>query len=325
MLDQDVFYRQLEKVSLHCLSKNEGIFGPKSMVWKINSYSLLMVIGMWRETLLELAHPWVANAIKDHSVTQHDPFGRFRRTKTILFTMYHGSLEQALQVSKKLFLLHQSIQGTIKESTELISEGTAYHANDEDALCWVYATIFENAAFLYETFIHPLSQEEKEKYFQESKLFAYLFGIPDHLLCNNWDDFIEYNHQMWQSQQLSVGQVGREMGQMLFKFKYPVIRQALPIIQLMTAHWLPEHLRHGFALPQKSKVNTAKAEKWIKIFKKCFNFAPNRLKYSPSFYEAQKRLKGDQTDYLTQSLNYLWFGRRKLVQISPSSSSLTKS
>ena len=51
--------------------------------------------------LLQLAHPWVATAIAEHSTALSDPIGRFHRTFEIVFTLVFGSLEQALATSRR--------------------------------------------------------------------------------------------------------------------------------------------------------------------------------------------------------------------------------
>src|SRR6478672_2180811 len=87
-----------------------GIFGPSSISWKINRESALF-LGAGRAALLQLAHPWVAAALDQHSNLRADPLGRFHNTFRVLFTMIFGTLEQALAASRHLYQLHTSIQG----------------------------------------------------------------------------------------------------------------------------------------------------------------------------------------------------------------------
>ena len=53
-----------------------------------------------RALLLQLAHPWVAAAIIDHSRTLGDPIGRFHRTFAVVFTMVFGTVDQALSAAR---------------------------------------------------------------------------------------------------------------------------------------------------------------------------------------------------------------------------------
>ena len=54
----------------------EGVFGPDSLTWRIDREALTF-LGAGRALLLQLAHPWVAAAIAEHSKTIDDPIGRF--------------------------------------------------------------------------------------------------------------------------------------------------------------------------------------------------------------------------------------------------------
>src|SRR5664279_5402186 len=94
------------------LQPSTGIFGPASISWKVNRESALF-LAAGRAALLQLAHPWVAAAISEHSTTLGDPIGRFHRTFRVMFTMVFGSLEQALGASRRLQRRHSSIRGKL--------------------------------------------------------------------------------------------------------------------------------------------------------------------------------------------------------------------
>ena len=64
--------------------------------------------------LLQLAHPWVAAAIEQHSDTFADPISRFHRTFSVVFTMVFGRLEQSLQAARRLHRRHVAISGTMQ-------------------------------------------------------------------------------------------------------------------------------------------------------------------------------------------------------------------
>ena len=56
-----------------------GIFGPQSVTWQVDREAAIF-LGAGRALLLQLAHPWIAAAIEQHSDTFADPVGRFHRT-----------------------------------------------------------------------------------------------------------------------------------------------------------------------------------------------------------------------------------------------------
>src|SRR5271163_1486475 len=93
-------------------SRRAGIFGPSSISWKVNRESALF-LGAGRAALLQLAHPWVATALDQHSNLRNDPLARFHNTFRVVFTMVFGALDQALACSRYLYQLHTRIEGEI--------------------------------------------------------------------------------------------------------------------------------------------------------------------------------------------------------------------
>src|SRR4029077_10357873 len=100
--------RQLEVVRALAPGEMEGVFGPDSLTWRIDREALTF-LGAGRALLLQLAHPWVAAAIAEHSKTIDDPIGRFHRTFAVVFTMVFGTLDQALSAPRDLHRRHNSL------------------------------------------------------------------------------------------------------------------------------------------------------------------------------------------------------------------------
>jgi hypothetical protein len=70
--------RQLEVVRALAPGEMEGVFGPDSLTWRIDREALTF-LGAGRALLLQLAHPWVAAAIAEHSKRDcHIAMGRAR-------------------------------------------------------------------------------------------------------------------------------------------------------------------------------------------------------------------------------------------------------
>src|SRR5262249_21761403 len=70
--------RELNLVSSAAAGSLSGIFGPRSMTWRMKREAAIF-LGAGRALLLQLAHPWVAAAIEQHSDTFANPIGRFHR------------------------------------------------------------------------------------------------------------------------------------------------------------------------------------------------------------------------------------------------------
>ena len=156
-----------------------GIFGPSSVSWKVNREAALF-LGAGRAALLQLAHPWVAVALDQHSNLREDPLARFHNTFRVVFTMIFGTLGQALAASRHLYHLHTRIHGELPESMAAYRQGPHYEANEVNALLWVYATLVESALIAYDCVLPPISSEEREVYYA---LCAALYRLSVKCAC----------------------------------------------------------------------------------------------------------------------------------------------
>src|SRR5262245_23196962 len=168
---------QLKRLRLLASGEREGVFGPSSVIWRIDREAAIF-LGAGRALLLQLAHPWVAAAISEHSRTFADPIGRLHRTFEVVFTLVFGSLDQALAAARRLHRRHSAIQGHLLATVGPFAAGSPYQANQLSALRWVQATLTDTAVLVYNLMLGPLLLDDRERYYAESKLFAALFGIP---------------------------------------------------------------------------------------------------------------------------------------------------
>src|ERR1700757_1410536 len=134
---------QLAELAGSTRDPRTGVFGPGSMNWHVNRESALF-LAAGRAALLQLAHPWVAAAIAQHSRTLQAPLRRFHNTFRLMFTMSFGSLEQAFPAARHLHRLHESIRGTLPQAAGRFPAGSSYLANESDALTWVFATLIDS-------------------------------------------------------------------------------------------------------------------------------------------------------------------------------------
>src|SRR5271157_3474187 len=132
--------RLLGEVARSSAGTSAGLFGPDSVSWKINREAALF-LAAGRATLLQLAHPWVAAAIAQHSRTLHDPIGRFHQTFRVMYTLSFGPVEQASATARHMHRKHQGIRGVMPETIGAFAAGSRYEANEVNALLWVYATL----------------------------------------------------------------------------------------------------------------------------------------------------------------------------------------
>jgi uncharacterized protein (DUF2236 family) len=141
-----------------------GVFGPRSLTWQIDRESAIF-FGAGRALLLQLAHPWVAAAIEQHSNAFADPIGRFHRTFSTVFAMVFRTLDQSMRAAFRLHRRHASITGQLPWTAGPFSIGSTDYANAIPALCWVYATLIDTALVAYELVLPPLTLRQRERYY----------------------------------------------------------------------------------------------------------------------------------------------------------------
>ena len=293
-----------------------GIFGPTSVSWKINRESALF-LAAGRAALLQLAHPWVAAAIAEHSKTLTDPVGRFHQTFRVMFTMVFGSLEQALAASRRLYRRHSGIRGELPEAVGRFAKGAVYEANEIDALRWVYATLVDSALLAYELVLPPLSGAEREQYYEESKILAALFGISRNRLPLHWPEFKAYFDSTCESSLLAVSSDTRHMAHQLQRGSGSWMRPPFWYTAL-TTRLLPPRLREefGLAFGEREERAAARAIRWLpKIYRRL----PAGLRFVGPYQEAQAKLRGKAHPGLTVRLsNWLWIGEPALLRFDES-------
>jgi uncharacterized protein (DUF2236 family) len=107
--------RNLDRVRAEAARPVEGVFGPDSVLWQLNREALAF-LGAGRALLMQLAHPWVATAIAEHSAALENPIGRFHCTFEIAFTLVFGSLDQTLATAWRLHRRHAAVRGSMLQA-----------------------------------------------------------------------------------------------------------------------------------------------------------------------------------------------------------------
>jgi uncharacterized protein (DUF2236 family) len=305
-----ILERQLAAVRAAAAGETEGVFGPHSLFWRVNREAIVF-LGAGRALLLQLAHPWVAAAIADHSRAVADPIGRFHRTFGVVYPMVFGSLARALETARQLHRRHESVTGLMAEDVGPFRRGSPYRANDVAALRWVYATLIDTSLLVHDMVLPALTASERERYLDDSRLFAALFGLAPTDLPANWAAFAAYSESMVRSEVLTVGGAARGIaGELLFGRvgMVPVPRW----YRAVTAAMLPQRLRDGFAL-RYDEAERARAERALARLRRLYPLLPAHLACVAPYHEAMARLAGrPRADTLTRLFNRFWIGRPAL-------------
>jgi uncharacterized protein (DUF2236 family) len=287
-----------------------GVFGPGSLMWRIDKEAAIF-LGAGRALLLQLAHPWVAAAITQHSRVLADPIGRFHGTFNLMFTMVFGTTDQALAAARRLHRRHAHISGRLAEAAGPFTAGSCYQANDFAALRWVHATLIDTALVAHELVHPPLSAEDREQYWSEARLFAASFGIPQDALPPRWADFVCYNETMWRSDVLTVSDEARRIAGVVLSSAGT--RLLMPSwYRALTARLLPARLRDDFGLPC-GEAESRKADRALALLRRAYLWMPDWLRHVGPYQEARARLAGRRPGITTKLLNRFWIGQKSMA------------
>jgi uncharacterized protein (DUF2236 family) len=277
-----------DKIRARVSDPSHGLFGPGSLVWRVNREQMIFLAG-GRAALLQEAHPFVAFGVHEHSRTRSDPRGRLQRTFRNLYAMVFGDLESALVSARRVHAIHTQVQGLIPAQSGAYGAGTPYAANAEHALLWVHATLWESSMKVYELLFEPLTLAERERYYEETKLFAYLFGISDDVLPATWSDFVAYNERMWTSDELSVTDPARRMSRFLFSPPKPSLARVSRWYRLMTAGLLPPRVRDQYGM-EYGMQERAVFEGSLRALRATVRVMPRKYRFIRAYQKARARI-----------------------------------
>jgi uncharacterized protein (DUF2236 family) len=147
-----------------------GLFGPGSVSWQVDR-ELIVLAGGSCALLLQAAHPSVAAGVAQHSTYATDPFGRLLRTLDSSFAVVFGSRWEADATLRRVNAIHAAVRGRR-------ADGAAYSALDPEALLWVHATLVDTALRVYDRFVAPLTETDRQRYHEESSRVGIALGIP---------------------------------------------------------------------------------------------------------------------------------------------------
>lgn len=162
--------------------------GPGTVAYRVNTEPVPF-LGGGRALLLQVAHPLVAAGVEQHSTYASDPWGRLFRTVDVMLKLAFASPEVSARQARKLAVMHERVRGVDEE-------GESYDALDPALLVWVWATLVDTALVCYERTFGELSDDDRARYYDESKLVAYACGVPRGACPESWDDFASYMRTM---------------------------------------------------------------------------------------------------------------------------------
>jgi uncharacterized protein (DUF2236 family) len=162
---------------------------PRDAVARRLNRELFIALSSTAAVLLQIAHPLVAAGVDQHSDFRRDPFGRFHRTANTSLDAVFGDTLHARRALRRIDARHVSVKGTAED-------GRRYHAQDPQLLLWVQTTLVLTSLRWYELVAGRLPAHDRQRYWDEGKVFARELGVPEDLFPPTIGDLERYERNM---------------------------------------------------------------------------------------------------------------------------------
>jgi uncharacterized protein (DUF2236 family) len=150
---------------------DDGLFGPRSIVWRVNGDRVFPLAGL-RSLMLQALHPLAMAGVAQHSHWRQDPFGRLAATNNYLLTTTYGDRASALAAAAWVRKVHVHVRGVDAET------GLPYAAEDPALLLWVHAGMVDSVVTVAQRYGRSLDAAGADRYVAEMVRFAEIVGVP---------------------------------------------------------------------------------------------------------------------------------------------------
>ncbi len=267
---------------------DQGLFRSDSPVRTVNREAVLLA-GGGRALLMQIAHPKVAEGVAHFSSFESDPLGRLNRTLDLTLAIVFGSAREAIRSVRIIEAMHRRVQGQLTEKIGPFGRGTSYDATDPALLFWVQATLIDSAIATYSRFVQPISSTVRARFYEESKITARLFGIPQEHIPDTVAHFDHYIAEMVASADLAIGTSGARVAASIIDPPLPPgLRQLAGSGRILTEGLLPARLRDLFGF-EWSAARERRLNRIAALSRRTLPLLPASLRYFPRARGSQRK------------------------------------
>ncbi|GAA2615234.1 oxygenase MpaB family protein [Actinomadura fulvescens] len=213
----------------------DGLFRDDDLIRVVTREGVLIAAG-GVASLLQTAHPKVAQGVYDHSYTADNPLRRLQNTMGWLYVVQFGTRDEAERFSALVRKGHEEVTGP------------DYEANDPELQVWVAATLFAVGAQFYQAiFRRRFGDRELAELYEQTKVYATILGCPEERMPATYADFRVYYADMVQN--LRITDASRRIAEQVLNPRLPAGPLGAPglaMIRLITAGMMPAPIREQY-------------------------------------------------------------------------------
>lgn len=188
-------------------------------------------------------------------------YDRMRRTHAMFEAVIQGSRAEADRAIARVAAMHRHVDGRIDEPlSPHHPAGTRYHAHDPWLSLFTMAVLAESATSLYESYVRPLTDGEREAAWQDWRRFGELFGMPPDAAPATWSGFRDVFDGWLESDRPHLLPLARAAAVATINLPLPgAVRPVQDLQYLLIVGDLPERVRNLHGLPWSARHAAAHA------------------------------------------------------------------
>ena len=228
--------------------------------WRLNAERLVL-LGWARAMLLQFAHPLIAQGVADHSTFRAGGLSAVRRlhhtVRAMLALAFGGPAERDAALSG-IKEIHRRVNGTMPRAVGPFAAGTRYSAEDPELVIWVHLTLLESIPLVYELFVRPMSDADRDAYCRDAEWVAHALGVPHGMAPLSWDALREALARTYESGRIVVGPTARDLAAAVLD--PPLLGLIVPATyfnRLLTIGLLPADIRSQYGFPWSARREQA--------------------------------------------------------------------
>jgi len=279
---------------LHDTTPDPGLFGPRSVTWRVMREPLL-ILGGGRALLMQAANPLVAQGAIDFSAYADDPFGRLMRTIHWVTMVTFGTRAEAQAASDVVNRMHVRVRGALPDghATGVQLSGTEYTALDGELLRWVHASFVDTMLVTHDALIGGLTTAERTRFVREWDAVADVMHVPDALLWRSHRELRAYVDREVKRGIATPGAGSRLVSRTVLRppLPSPWLRPGWDVVAFTTVGLLPATVRRAYGILWTPAHSAAHRALCLSL-RRSRPLLPQRLRVSPVYDLATARVEG---------------------------------
>ncbi len=251
--------------------------------WRLNAERLAL-LGWARAMLLQFAHPLVAQGVADHSTFRAGGLSGARRlhhTVRAMLSLSFGAPPEREAALSGIKAIHRRVNGSLPRAVGPFRAGTRYSAEDPELVLWVHLTLLDSIPLVYELFIEPISETDRDAFCREAAWLAQALGVPDGMAPLSWAELRDALSRSHTSGHIVVGPTARELAAAVL---HPplgrLVAPATSFNRLLTIGLLPPEIRDQYGFPWDARRERA-LRMAIGLVRRARRAMPDRLALWP--------------------------------------------